>query len=82
MLLVDLKEGQEAEVTELAAGWEARKRLMDLGIHAGTRLTLLAVHPMGGPLLVKVGGSHVALGRGIARKLSVELDAKDARHVE
>ena len=77
MKLVDLRVGEKGRVSGLTVGWRAQRRLMDLGIHVGTELTLLAVHPWGGPLLLRVGGTHVALGRGMAGKVSVETAEDD-----
>lgn len=46
-------------------------RLLELGLTPGTELRV--VQDSGGPMLVSVRGSRVALGRDLARQLWVEL---------
>lgn len=60
-------------MAEIVAGQSATRQLAQLGIRAGTRLTVRRSAPMGGPVLVDSGGSMVAIGRGMARKVSVQI---------
>jgi len=69
--LFDLKTGAKAFIENINAGLGARKRLMELGLLPGTQVEVVARHPLGGPILLKVGSSHVALGREIARKIEI-----------
>jgi len=71
VVLSDLKTGAKAFIENINTGLEARKRLMELGLLPGTQIEIVARQPLGGPVLLKVGSSHVALGRGIARKIEV-----------
>ncbi len=50
-------------------------RLLELGLTPGTELRV--VQDSGGPMLVSVRGSRVALGRDLAEKLWVELSMAD-----
>jgi len=50
-----------------------QQRLNQLGIHPGDTITLSARGAFHGPLLVVVHGMRVALGRGVARRVQVEL---------
>jgi ferrous iron transport protein A len=43
-----------------------------MGIHPGDTITMLRVGALGGPILIEVHSSQVALGRGIASKVIVE----------
>lgn len=61
------------EVLAVSGGQDANRRLAQLGILAGAKLRVLRSAPMGGPILVEVEGSTVALGRGLARKVSVRI---------
>ena len=65
--------GQEARVLQIAAGTSATRQLAQFGICAGTTLTVRRSAPMGGPVLVDSGGSTVAIGRGMARKVTVQI---------
>jgi ferrous iron transport protein A len=59
-------------VVQIVAGQSATRQLTQLGIRAGTTLRVRRSAPMGGPVLVESGGSMVAIGRGMARKVSVQ----------
>ena len=48
--------------------------LNTLGIHIGDWLTVVDRAPFRGPVLVEVNGTRVAIGRGIANKVKVEVD--------
>jgi Fe2+ transport system protein FeoA len=50
------------------------KRLTDLGLTPGTRVTVVGLAPFHGPLEILVRGSRLALGRGIAERIFVEID--------
>ncbi|MDI6739468.1 MAG: fused ferrous iron transport protein A/B [Candidatus Edwardsbacteria bacterium] len=66
--LLQLKNGEEAEVTAIEAGPEERARIERLGVRPGVRLR--KVSDMG-PVVVAVGNAQVALGRGMAAKVRV-----------
>ncbi len=51
-------------------------RLLELGLTPGTELRV--VQDAGGPMLLSVRGSRVALGRDLAEKLWVEIDLPTA----
>lgn len=53
------------------AGFE--KRLMDMGLTPGTRITVVKSAPLHGPLEILVRGSRLALGRGMAERIFVEI---------
>jgi len=53
-------------------GWGFKKRLMDMGLTLGTRVTVVKSAPFHGPLEVSVRGSRLALGRGMAERIFVE----------
>lgn len=61
-------------VVEIAGGWGIRSRLDRLGIREGTMLTAVRAPGMGGPAMVAVGGSQVAVGFGMAERILVEVD--------
>lgn len=66
-----IRAGQSAQVTEILAGPGATLQLAQLGIRAGATLSVRRSAPLGGPVLVESGGSLVAIGRGMARKVHV-----------
>ena len=69
-LLSDVNKGQTVRLVSIEAGKKLTHRLNELGLTPGVELML--VHDSGGPLLLSVRGSRVAIGRGMAEKLHVK----------
>ena len=67
-----IRAGREIKVIQIVAGQSATRQLAQLGIRAGITLGVRRSAPMGGPVLVDSGGSMVAIGRGMARKVRVQ----------
>lgn len=61
--------GEKLVVTRLTGGHDSRQHLADLGITLGTELEVLSSG--GGPMVVAVRGSRLALGRGVTNKVLV-----------
>lgn len=78
--LTALKDGETAILTSIRAdhgrdqgrGWGFEKRLMDMGLTPGTKVTVVKSAPFHGPLEILVRGSRLALGRGMAERIFVE----------
>jgi Fe2+ transport system protein FeoA len=49
------------------------KRLTDLGLTPGTNITVVKSAPFNGPLEILVRGSRLAVGRGMASRVLVEI---------
>lgn len=71
-LLDQVYENKKARVVDIQGGWGIRRRLGQMGIHPGDIVTVLRYGPLGGPILIEVHGFQVALGRGIASRITVE----------
>jgi len=67
------KENQKVKVADISGGWGIRQRLGCLGIHPGDIITVKRSAIMRGPILISVHGNQVALGRGVAGKIIVEV---------
>ena len=63
-----------ARVIMIDGGQRVRSHLNTLGIHIGDWLTVVQRAPFHGPVLIEVHGTRVALGRGIAGKVQVDMD--------
>lgn len=82
--LTTLRNGETGTVTSIRAGhgrgfgrgWGFEKRLMDLGLTPGTKVTVVKSAPFHGPLEILVRGSRLALGRGMAEKILVEIEKR------
>lgn len=70
--LIDAELGQRVKVIGIEGGVGLRTRLNNLGIYPGVILKKLTKSGTRGPIVVKVGGSQVALGYGMASKIIVE----------
>ncbi len=68
--LAMLSPGCSAEVKELVGGERALLRLKELGLVRGTAVGVLQNLP-GGPLILSLGGTRLAVGRGLAMKVLV-----------
>jgi ferrous iron transport protein A len=64
---------RRAEIIHLSCDASAIRRLAELGIVVGAVLSLQRSAPLGGPVLVDVQGSHVALGRRLASQVLVRV---------
>jgi len=84
--LTELKNGENGNITSLKIGGWGRgrggqgkgcgleRRLADMGLTPGTKVTLVKSAPLHGPLEVLARGSRLALGRGIAERIYVEVE--------
>jgi ferrous iron transport protein A len=65
---------KQVRVIMIDGGHRVRAHLNTLGIHVGDWLTVVERAPFRGPVLVEINGTRLALGRGIAAKVQVEID--------
>ncbi|MEM1602958.1 MAG: FeoA family protein [Candidatus Bathyarchaeia archaeon] len=78
--LTALREGETATVVSIDGGPGVRRgrgferRLIDMGITPGAKITVVKSAPLHGPLEVIVKGSRLALGRGVAERVLVEVE--------
>jgi Fe2+ transport system protein FeoA len=75
--LTALKAGQSGIVISITdghgKGWGFGKRLMDMGLTPGTRVTVVKSAPFHGPFEILVRGSRLVLGRGMVERIFVEI---------
>lgn len=72
MPLTRLPEKKRARVVEITGGSHLRDKLMGMGVYAGRELLKLSCIGLRGPVVVKTGRSVVAIGYGMAGKITVE----------
>lgn len=63
--------GQEVRLVEINGGRQLTRRLVEMGMTPGVKMRVL--QNSGGPLLLAVSDSRIALGRGMADKMNVTL---------
>lgn len=67
--LIQLKTNEIAVIGEIGSCGSARKRLYELGLNKGTKITMVKNDI--GPVILNVYGHKLALGRGLASKIMV-----------
>jgi ferrous iron transport protein A len=70
--LDQIRSNRHVTVVDVKGGWGLRRHINQLGIHPGDILTVLRHAAMGGPILIMIHGSQIAIGRGMASHISVE----------
>ena len=70
--LCTLKEGQSAYVADVEADSAMRRRLLDIGLIPGTRVTCMAKSPAGDPAAYRIRGAIIALRGTDARGVHLE----------
>ncbi|MGZ8411029.1 MAG: FeoA family protein [Hyphomicrobium sp.] len=68
--LAQAADGEQVEVVAIHGGSKIHRRLSDLGLAPGKRVMVVAGQP-GGPILIAIGVSRVAVGFGMALKVRV-----------
>jgi len=63
----------ELRILLIMGGWGVRRSLNQMGIQPGDRVRVLRRAPFGGPVLIDNHGTQVAVGRGMAEKIRVEV---------
>ena len=71
--LAELETGQRCRIMKFLSGPGLTRRLEEMGIRAGKRAVKISGMPLRGPVVVQVGGTRIALGHGMARKIMVEV---------
>jgi DtxR family transcriptional regulator, Mn-dependent transcriptional regulator len=68
----DVKGGRYGKISFIRGEHKVLQRLLDMGLTPGTRIRVVKVAPMDGPVEVLVRGSKLALGKDIARNIFLE----------
>ncbi len=68
-----LPHGQKARVVAVNGAGAVTRRLMEMGVVPGARVSIVKVAPLGDPIQVRVRGYDLALRRAEAQTISVVL---------
>jgi len=68
--LTTVNPGQEVTLIDIQGGRGLRSKLYSMGLIPGVKLTLMGNR--GGPIMIAVNDTRLALGFGMARKIIVE----------
>jgi ferrous iron transport protein A len=72
LTLTGMRNGQTGKVIQVAGGFNVTERLAALGIRPGQNITRIGGMFLRGPVTVKVEKTQVAIGFGMARKITIE----------
>jgi DtxR family Mn-dependent transcriptional regulator len=70
--LKDLKPGQKGKVVKVRSKGQTNKRIVEMGVTAGSLVEVERVAPLGDPIEVKVKGYHLSLRKEEAAAIEVE----------
>ncbi|MFH1407164.1 MAG: FeoA family protein [Candidatus Omnitrophota bacterium] len=71
--LTQIQPGESAIVSEIQGGYGLVKKLQNMGIRPGKKITKVSSHFGHGPQTVKVGNMQIAIGYGMAKKIFIEI---------
>ncbi|MFX1328104.1 MAG: ferrous iron transport protein A [Promethearchaeota archaeon] len=75
--LIDCPIGEELKVLRVNAGYNAKRRLANLGIIPGVKITKKQAAPFRGPVEIIVKGSLLVIGRGLAARIIVMINKSE-----
>lgn len=75
MRLIDAESGQRVCIMNIEGGQGVNTKLRQLSLRVGDEILVKNKAPLKGPILVEDDGRSVALGRGVASMVEVELCA-------
>ena len=78
MTLETLEPGDNAIVVRVSGDGAVSRRMADMGLVPGRRLTLIRRAPLGDPIDISLMGYHLTLRRTEANRVIVEIEEKTA----
>jgi len=71
MTINDLHPGESGTVVQIASEGVVRRRLLDMGITPGIRVTLLRTAPLGDPVVIELRGNALSIRKSEAGCVTV-----------
>ncbi len=71
--LTQMQPGETGIVKEIQGGQGFIRKLQSMGLRPGKKIAKVSSHFWRGPQTVKIGNIQIAIGFGMARKISVEV---------
>ncbi len=65
-------DGKKLKITGIDGGKKLNAKLRQYGLFIGDQVRVLRLAPLDGPVLIEANGREIALGRGVASKITVE----------
>ncbi len=70
--LADCGTAEKVKIVAIDAGKGAERNLHSLGLHPGNIVSVVRKSQMGGPIVIEIRSTEIAIGRGLAKKIVVE----------
>lgn len=71
--VIDMKPNEAGTVTRIDGGYGLIRRLETMGVRPGVVIVKRSSQPLRGPVTIQVHGTELALGFGIACRITVEV---------
>ena len=71
--LATMIQDESGTISRMEGGDEFKRKLRNIGIREGKRVTLVTKQYFGGPIVLKVDGRETSIGRGMARRIFVDV---------
>lgn len=71
--IIDMKPNETGTVARIDGGYGLIRRLETMGVRPGVVIAKRSAQPLRGPVTIQVHGSELALGFGIAHRITVEV---------
>lgn len=72
--LAQMRKNEKGKLVRIENGTGLVKRLESMGLWVGKKIERTTALFLKGPITVRVGSTRIALGRGIAEKIFVEVE--------
>lgn len=70
--LAQMNQGSTSTIVEIKGGYSLIKKLENLGLRPGIKITKVSSQFIRGPITIQAGNSQVAVGFGMAQKIILE----------
>jgi ferrous iron transport protein A len=74
--LLNLQIGEEGRIVDIRGGFGFQRKLRTMGLREGKTVKMISIQPIRGPITISVGGCTITLGRGMAKRIFVEVGEK------
>lgn len=74
--LLTLEKNKTAKVVKIEGGVVFQKKLESLGLRLGVKIKKLSSSVFGGPVVIRIGRTNIAIGKGMANKIIVDTEQK------
>lgn len=75
MTLRDLKPGESGTILKVGGKGALRRRLLEMGLTPGAKLSVQKTAPLGDPIEILIRGYHLTLRKDDAAEIEIEKDA-------